>query len=131
MDSRCGFPKTAGRGSRPGDFAFKNNSDLREEIGWDDLVREIAAVRDSLPADQQASVGIVVGNYGEAGAIENLGAAYHLPSPISLTNSFYLRTYPASPPSALIVVGWSHNQVDREFTNCRVAGHVGNSLGID
>ena len=112
------------------DFAFKNNSDLREEIGWDDLVREVAAVRNSLPADQQASVGIVVGNYGEAGAIENLGAAYHLPSPISLTNSFYLRTYPASPPSTLIVIGWSQNQVNREFTNCRVAGHIGNSLGI-
>lgn len=113
------------------DFALKNNGDLREEFGWHDLVREVAAVRDSLPPDQQSSYGILVGNYGEAGAIENFGPAYHLPPPISLTNSFYLRTYPDVPPSTLIVVGWSQNQVDREFTGCRLAGHNGNSLGIE
>ena len=54
------------------DFAFKHSEDLREEIGWDDLVKNVASVRDSLPADQQDSVGILVGNYGEQGAIEML-----------------------------------------------------------
>ena len=38
-------------------------------------------VRDSLPPDQQANLGIVVGNYGENGAIELFGPAYHLPPP--------------------------------------------------
>ncbi len=111
-------------------FALSRSGDLREEIGWNDLTREVAAVRDSLPPQQQASYGILVGNYGEAGAIENLGAAYHLPPPISLTNSFYLRSYPAVPPSTLIVVGWSREQVDRELTGCRVAGHNGNAEGV-
>ena len=115
------------------DFALKNNGDLREEFGWDDLVRAVATVRDSLPTDetgQRVSYGILTGNYGEAGAMEYLGPAYNLPSPIDLTNSFYLRTYPAQPPSTLIVVGWSKRQVDREFTSCRLAGHNGNALGI-
>jgi len=112
------------------DFALKNNGDLREEIGWDDLVRTVAQVHDSLPTDQRSSVGILVGNYGEAGAIENLAAAYQLPAPISITNSFYLRTYPATPPSILIVVGWSREEADSEFTSCRLAGHLGNSLGV-
>jgi hypothetical protein len=112
------------------DFALKNNGDLREEFGWDDMNRAIAAVRDSLAPEQRASYGIITGNYGEAGAIENLGGAYQLPPPISLTNSFYLRTYPEQQPSTLIVVGWSQRQVDREFTACRIAGHNGNSLGI-
>ncbi|HXS75465.1 MAG TPA: glycosyltransferase family 39 protein [Terracidiphilus sp.] len=112
------------------DFAFKNNGDLREEIGWDDLVRTVAMVRNSLPAEQQSSYGILVGNYGEAGAIENLGAAYHLKPPISLTNSFYLRTYPPVPPSTLIVVGWSREEADHAFAGCRIAGHVGNALGV-
>ena len=112
------------------DFALKNNGDLREEIGWHDLVRTVAAVRDSLPADQRSSYGVLVGNYGEAGAIENLGAAYQLPPPIALTNSFYLRTYPVAPPATLIVVGWSREGVDEEFTGCRVAGHISNSLGV-
>jgi hypothetical protein len=112
------------------DFALKNNGDLREEFGWDDMNRAIGEVRDSLPPDQRANYGIITGNYGEAGAIENLGGRYQLPPPISLTNSFYLRSYPEPQPSTLIVVGWSQEQVDREFTACRVAGHNGNSLGI-
>jgi len=119
------------RDGRLRDFALKNNGDLREEIGWDELVQTVATVRDSLPPDQQSSYGILTGNYGEAGAIENLGAPYHLPPPISLTNSFYMRSYPAQPPSTLIVVGWSRSGVDRTFTACRVAGHIGNSLGVE
>ncbi len=110
-------------------FALENNGDLREEIGWDELVRTVAGIRDSLPAEQRQNVGVVVGNYGEQGAVEILGAAYQLPVPISGTNSAWLRGYPV-PPSTLIVVGLSHQYVDRIFTGCRVAGHNGNSLGV-
>ena len=112
------------------DFALKNNGDLREEIGWPELVNTVAAIRDSLSANQQSNVGIVVGNYGEQGAIEMLGPAYHLPLPISLTNSAWLRGYPAPPPTTLIVVGVSREDVDKIFTGCRLAGHNGNSQGI-
>ena len=111
-------------------FALKNNGDLREEIGWDELVKTVADIRDSLPAVQRESVGVVVGNYGEQGAIEILGAPYHLPVPISGTNSAWLRGYPEAPPSTLIVVGLSHKYMDRMFTSCRVAGHNGNALGV-
>lgn len=113
------------------DFALKHSEDLREEIGWDELVKSVAAVRDSLPADQQAGLGILVGNYGEQGAIELFGPAYHLPPPISMTNSAWLRGYPTPPPSTLIVVGSSREWADRNFTACRVAGHIGNSLGVE
>jgi hypothetical protein len=111
-------------------FALKNNGDLREEIGWDELVKAVAAVRDSLPPEQRESVGVLVGNYGEQGAIEILGPAYHLPPPISGTNSAWLRGYPVPPPSTLIVVGLSHRYVDRMFTSCRVAAHNGNALSV-
>ncbi|MGA9586983.1 MAG: hypothetical protein WBQ95_16735, partial [Terracidiphilus sp.] len=87
--------------------------------------------RDSLPTDQQANLGILVGNYGEQGAIELLGPAYHLPPPISMTNSAWLRGYPSPPPSTLIVVGSSMEWADRNFTGCRIAGHIGNSLGVE
>jgi hypothetical protein len=111
-------------------FALKNNTDLREEIGWDELVKTVAGVRDSLPADQQARVGVIVGNYGEQGAMEMLGPAYHLPPPISVTNSAWLRGYPTPPPSTLIVVGFTDEQANRSFTGCRLAGHNGNSQGV-
>jgi dolichyl-phosphate-mannose-protein mannosyltransferase len=111
-------------------FALENNGDLREEIGWDELVKTVAGIRDSLPAEQRESVGVLVGNYGEQGAIEMLGPAYHLPPPISGTNSAWLRGYPAAPPSTLIVIGHSQKYLDRMFSGCRVAGHNGNSLGV-
>jgi hypothetical protein len=111
-------------------FALKNNGDLREEIGWDELVKTIAGIRDSLPPEQRANAGVLVGNYGEQGAVEILGPAYHLPMPISMTNSAWLRGYPTPEPTTLIVVGFSQESADRTFTGCRLAGHNGNSEGV-
>jgi hypothetical protein len=111
-------------------FALQRNGDLREEIGWDELVRSVAQIRQSLPPDQQAHLGITVGNYGEGGAIEILGPAYHLPPPISTTNSAWLRGYPSPQPTTLIVLGLTRDQADSIFTGCRLAGHNGNSEGV-
>lgn len=112
------------------DFALRNNVDLREEFGWDELVRTVASIRDSLPPDQQAHLGITVGNYGEQGAIEMLGPAYHLPPPISTTNSAWYRGYPDPPPTTIIVLGLRAEDADAIFIGCRLAGHNGNSLAI-
>ena len=111
-------------------FALKNNGDLREEIGWEELVKTVAGIRDSLPADKRDNVGVLVGNYGEAGAVEILGPAYHLPAPISMTNSAWLRGYPTPQPTTLIVVGFSRESADRLFAACTLAGHNGNSEGV-
>jgi hypothetical protein len=112
------------------DFALKRNGDLREEIGWNELVQTVANIRDSLTPDEQAHLGIKVGNYGEQGAIEMLGPAYHLPPPISTTNSAWLRGYPNPAPTTLIVIGIDRDEADSIFTGCRLAGHNGNPYGI-
>lgn len=111
-------------------FALAHSGDLREEFGWNELVRTVAKIRDSLPPERQKSLGITVGNYGEAGAIEVLGAAYRLPPPISTTNSAWYWSYPTHPPSTLIVLGLTRKQADTVFTGCWLAGHNGNSQGI-
>jgi hypothetical protein len=112
-------------------FALKNNGDLREEIGWQDELATVAGILNSLPADQREHAGIITGNYGEAGAVEILGPPYHLPPPISTTNSAWLRGYPDPPPTTLIVLGYSQGGAERAFTGCRLAGHVQNSLGVE
>ncbi len=112
------------------DFALKRNGDLREEIGWNEQVKTVAGIRDSLPKEQQASVGVLTGNYGEQGAIEILGPEYHLPQPISMTNAAWLRGYPTPQPTTLIVLGFSRGTAERAFTGCRLAGHNGNSEGV-
>jgi hypothetical protein len=106
------------------------NGELREEIGWDEIVKTVAGIRDSLPPEQREHLGILVGNYGEAGAIEMLGPAFHLPPPISLTNSAWLRSYPVPPPSTLIVLGFSRQLADSAFASCQVAGHIANPNGL-
>ena len=56
--------------SRWFDAAMRVNENLREEIGWHELVDTVAGIRDSLPAAERATAGILTGNYGEAGAID-------------------------------------------------------------
>lgn len=112
------------------DFALRNNGDLREEIGWEEIVARVAAIRDGLPAEQQADLGIVVGNYGEYGAIALLGPRYRLPMPITAVNSGWLRGYPQTPPTTFIVLGSSRERADELFIDCRLAGHTANALGV-
>jgi 4-amino-4-deoxy-L-arabinose transferase-like glycosyltransferase len=111
-------------------FALKNNGDLREEIGWTDLVAEVARIRDSLPPDQRAHLGIITGNYGETGAIDLYGPRYGLPQAISGTNVAWYRGYDNPPPQTLIVLGQSRADADDMFQSCRLAGHDGNPYGI-
>lgn len=109
-------------------YALEHNGDLREEIGWDELVRKVAEIRATMPPTE--NVGVIVGNYGEAGAVEMLGPRYGLPAPISMTNSAWLRSYPSNPPQALIVVGMSEKQANGMFVGCRWAGKNGNAEDI-
>jgi hypothetical protein len=111
-------------------FALEHNGDLREEFGWNELVRTVAGIRDSLPADEQAHLGITTGNYGEYGAVEILGGAYGLPEPIGTTNSEWLRGYPTTPPTTLIVLGLGAEEANAIFTGCRLAGRNGNGEGV-
>jgi 4-amino-4-deoxy-L-arabinose transferase-like glycosyltransferase len=112
------------------DFALKRNYDLREKVGWNDMVARVAAIRDALPAEKQVNLGIVVGNYGEQGAIALLGKAYGLPAPITAVNSGWLRGYPQIPPQTVIVLGSSRERADELFVDCRLAGHSGNAWDV-
>ena len=112
------------------DFALAHNTDLREEIGWNELVRTVAGIRDSLPADQRTHLGITTGNYGEYGAIEILGPAYGLPAPIGTTNSEWLRGYPTPPPTTIIALGIRADEANQLFSNCRIVARNANFEGV-
>jgi hypothetical protein len=110
--------------------AFKINEDFREEIGWPELVKEVARVRDSLGAAEKSRLGILTGNYGEAGAINLYGKEYGLPEAICGTNSFWARGYGEPPPEILIVIGFSREFGERSFKSCEVVGHISNKYGV-
>jgi hypothetical protein len=104
--------------------------DLREEIGWPELVDTVAGIRDSLPAGERAGMGILAGNYGEAGAIDLYGPAHGLPAAISGINSYWLRGYGDPAPRTLIVLGLSERSRERIFESCEVAGRIVNRFGV-
>jgi hypothetical protein len=112
------------------DFEFERNSDLHNRIGWTDLVQTVAGIRDSLPADQKAHVGILVGNYGEQGAFDLFGPAYHLPVAIGSMNSAWYRGYPTPQPTTLIMVGIPAQMAQNYFQDCQVAGENSNAEGV-
>ncbi len=116
--------------SKHWNVASKINGDLVEEIGWPELVQTVAQIRDSLPAEDRARLGVLAGNYGEAGALNLYGPNYGLPTAISGINSFWQRGYGDPPPETLIVVGISSDFLQRNFESCQLAAHVWNRYGV-
>jgi len=117
--------------SRWWEIAIKINDDLPEEIGWPELVVTVSHIRDSLPAADRTHMGILAGNYGEAGAINLYGAYYRLPPVISGINSFWQRGYGDPAPQTLIVVGISRRFLERNFSTCQLAGHTWNRYSVE
>ena len=72
---------------------MSHNDDMGDEIGWPELVAEVAAIRDTLSPRRTVSVSILAGNAGEAGALALYGPQDNLPTPISSTNSFHDRGF--------------------------------------
>ncbi len=110
-------------------FAVRVDDVFREEIGWEEFVSAVAAVRDRLPASERAGVGILAGNYGEVGALHLYGERFGLPRAISGVNSSWERGY-GYPPEIVIVVGYPRAMLESEFTSCAVGGRVWNRYGV-
>lgn len=108
----------------------KLQDNFREEIGWPDLVAAVSQVYNSIPVRERAGTGIIVGNYGEAGAIDLLGSRYGLPQAISGTNSAWYRSYPQSQPQTLIAIGLDDDFLKDHFERCDLVAHNGNPYGV-
>jgi hypothetical protein len=117
-------------GSHWFETAAKLNGDLREEIGWPDLVYEVARIYNQLPPFEREHTGIFCGNYGEAGAIDLYGPRHGLPSAMSGTNSYWLRGYPTPAPTTVIVLGQSREDVAKSCAEVVLAGQVTNRFNV-
>jgi len=100
------------------------------QIGWPEGVASVAHVRDALTLEEQASYAILVGDDGEAGAIDLYGPAYHLPPSISGMNSAWARGYGDPPPQTIIAVNMDPDFLERSFASCQVAARLSNRWGI-
>jgi len=100
------------------------------QIGWPEMTATIAQVRDSLPAADRASIGVMAADEGEAGAVNLYGRAYGLPRAISGMNSNWLRGYGDPPPQTVIAVGFKPGELNQIFASCQAAAQLWNPYGV-
>jgi len=123
----------------PADIAwtYKTNQTLGETIGWPQLVHTVDAVWTSLPPSQRANAVIFTADYGESGAINELGPGTGLPTAVSGHNSVWwwgpgnphATTVVAVAPGPVDVTGYAA-YLSRFFTSVRVAATLSNPYGI-
>jgi 4-amino-4-deoxy-L-arabinose transferase-like glycosyltransferase len=117
-------------GSAGWNWQMKNNSDMADEVGWPELVAQVAQVRDTLSPEERSRLAVLANNYGEAGAVALYGPQYGLPTPISSTNTFHMRGYGPYEPETVIVLGGELDDQLKNFESCRVAARVDIPYGV-
>jgi hypothetical protein len=96
---------------------------LGDQVGWPEMVRQIADIYDSLPPDERAQTGIFTGNYGEAGAVDLFGPQYGLPRAYSRHQNYWYWGPPPVVYTNLIVVQWSLQDVKDNCTSYQAFDH--------
>lgn len=112
------------------ELAAKINPDFVEELGWPELVTEVARIYQTIPPDERALTGVFTNNYGEAGAIDLYGPRHGLPHAISGTNSFWLRGPGPHSPRTLIVLGDDRESLSAVCQTVTLAGHTPNPWNV-
>jgi 4-amino-4-deoxy-L-arabinose transferase-like glycosyltransferase len=77
-----------------------------DEFGWPEMVAQVAAVYNRMPADERAKTAILAGNYGSAGAIDFFGPRYRLPPSISAHQNYYYWGFRQYTGENLIMLNW-------------------------
>ncbi len=90
-------PERTALGELPQHFA--------DMFGWPQMTLQVAQVVAALPPAERARACIVTRNYGEAGALEELGRPFLLPPVISGHNSYYMWGPDGCDGSVLIMLG--------------------------
>jgi 4-amino-4-deoxy-L-arabinose transferase-like glycosyltransferase len=101
----------------------RSNKELKAEIGWPELVQQVATVYHALPDSEKAHTAILAASSGEIGSIDLYGPAYGLPSVISGFNSYWQYGYGDPPPQTLIVLGFPTSLL-AYFQDCTFIGPI-------
>src|SRR5580692_4705437 len=122
-----------------GDIAwtYKTNPTLGETVGWPQFVRTVEVAWRSLPPRQRAGAVIFAADYGEAGAINELGRGTGLPTAVSGQNSEWwwgpgnprASTVLAVAPGPVDVTGYA-GYLRQFFTSVRVVATLSNPYGL-
>ena len=123
------YAQTYGQGADSGSQLGSGGSaglpqNLADRLGWEQQVALIAQVYHSLPPDQQRVACIYTENYGEAGALVQLGGRYHLPPIISGHNAFYLWGLQGCTGKVLITINIAPQDAAQAFGSVTLAART-------
>jgi 4-amino-4-deoxy-L-arabinose transferase-like glycosyltransferase len=90
-----------------------------DTFGWPQLTRVVAAQDAALARAGQAPTSVFTGNYGEAGALDVLGTAGHLPPVLSGNNNYWIWG-PGRASDRIVLVVDALAWLRPYFAHCRV-----------
>lgn len=103
---------------------------VADRFGWPQFVGAVATAYQRLPRAERAQTTILAGNYGEAGALDLLGPAYHLPRVISPHNTYWFWGQGVTPGRVVIATGFQRADLEPYFRSVRRAAIVPAQDGI-
>ncbi|MBF6022463.1 glycosyltransferase family 39 protein [Lysobacter niastensis] len=106
------------------------HDNFAEQIGWQDLVAEVARIYSCLTPEERTRTAIFANNYGEAGAINLYGRQYGLPRAISPVNSYWYRGYGMTSPQTVIVLGDDREGMADTPADCVVVTRIRNRFDV-
>lgn len=109
---------------------FDLTGEMGETVGWPQLIDQVEQVYESIPAEQRAETAIFTGSYGEAGAIDVLGAERDLPPASSGHNNYWLWG-PPGPHGPIIGVGGVGGTLRSICPGVRQVGVISNPWGVE
>jgi hypothetical protein len=94
-----------------------------DRFGWQELVEQVAGIYNALPPQERAVTGILASNYGQASAINILGAQYGLPNAISGHQSYWIWGPGDYTGEEMIVINdASLDEMNAAYRSCTVVG---------
>ena len=104
-----------------------NQVTLLDTVGWPQLTRAVAAQDAALVRAGESPTSIFAGNYGEAGALDILGSADHLPPVLSGHNTFWLWG-PGQASDRTVLVVDADAITDIDYTGTQALGELTTEL---
>jgi Dolichyl-phosphate-mannose-protein mannosyltransferase len=122
------LPETSLQGS----FTMAVNPDIGETVGWPAFATTVARAWHRIPPAERRRTAIFTSNYGEAGAVDLLGASRGLPRAYSGHNGFSEWGQPPPTDTRALLIGYD-GQADAapDFVSCRKLATIDDRVGLD
>lgn len=118
--------------SLQGSVVMAINPDQGETVGWPRFIATVSRAWQSIPPAGREQTVIFAANYGEAGAVDVLGASHGLPLAYSGHTGFSEWGQPTASAASALVIGYqSPSDAAQYFDGCAALAKIDDEVGLD